>query len=110
MTPVGTAVSDAGAPRNAGVAPELRLKPSVLHFHMQQPKSKTEEVFGFEPGGSYHQTCSTLGIASITQERTQHRTAFFLISPLHRGRCVIGFVHSGEKGIKTKSLEVIVRG
>ncbi|MGA8099450.1 MAG: hypothetical protein WB810_12425 [Candidatus Cybelea sp.] len=91
------------------ISPDLRLRPPTLRFNLKDPKNKTEEVVGYEPGGSYHEDCSTLGIATISYESIRGHNAFFLITPTHEGRCEIGFDHSGAKKVKTKTLLVNVR-
>jgi hypothetical protein len=91
------------------LSPALKLQPRELHFNLQHPKSKTEKVLGYNPGGSYHTDCSTLGIATIAYEHGKGRNADFLISPLHEGKCEVGFVHAPSgKTPKTKTLPIIV--
>jgi hypothetical protein len=91
------------------ISPDLRLRPQTLRFNLKDTKDKTEEVVGYEPGGSYHEDCSTLGIATISYEYVRGHNAFFLVAPTHEGRCEIGFDHTGAKKVKTKTLLVNVR-
>ena len=110
-----TACSAGSAPGNLAVfssvaapqalSPDLRLEPPVLRFKISSPKSKTEEVFRFEPGGVYHETCEGLGVAHIEMSGQKGHNAFFQVTPDNVGRCVIGFVHNNH----VKNLEVVVR-
>jgi hypothetical protein len=93
----------------ATVSPDLKLRPPELVFNLKHPKSKTEKVLGYAPGGSSHTDCETLGVASVGYERVQGHTGYFLISPLHQGQCEVGFDHSvSGKKLKTKTLPVVV--
>jgi hypothetical protein len=102
--PVGSGL----VPNSFQASPDLQLQPRKLHFKDAQSPSKTEEVRGYEPGGSYHEDCSTLGVATIGYPNTKGRKSFFLITPLHQGKCEIGFVHSVSGKDKLKTLPVTV--
>jgi hypothetical protein len=91
------------------VDPDLRIHPRVLHLDVDEPSGKTEIVYGYEPNGSYHDTCEGLGIATIGPERRKERTAYFDIAPTHQGRCVIQFLHAAPSGVKERTLSVVVR-
>ncbi len=95
-------------PNTFEASPDLQLRPRKLRFKDAQSPSKTEEVLGYEPGGSYHEDCSTLGVATIGYGNTKGRKSFFLITPLHQGKCEIGFVHSVSGHAKLKTLLVTV--
>jgi hypothetical protein len=98
-----------GAASSAGIPlPDLRLHPRVLHLNVEDPSGKTEAVHGYEPNGSYHDTCEGLGIATIEQGRTKKHTTDFDVAPTHEGRCIIQFLHTENTKIEEKTLTVIV--
>lgn len=102
-------VSNPSLLKTADVSPDLKLRPPELTFNLKHPKNKTEKVLGYAPNGSSHTDCETLGVADVEYERVQGHTGYFLISPLHQGRCEVGFDHTiSSKKVKTKTLPVTV--
>jgi hypothetical protein len=99
-------VSNALLAPSVAVRPDLKLQPSTLHFRGLK-RSKREVVFGFNPGGGYHDTCEGLGVAHIGPGKARGSTEYFKVTPDHRWQCQFDFVHVGNKTV-VKTLTVIV--